>query len=112
MAQDGTILHCLCDEGDSAWALSSEDVCYDYAWVRFARLLVACCCWLPHGVSVQYKLGEVYHRFGHKDCANTLTTSSSDFFRLVSCRPGTYLEDCPSFVFFVVFAVLRTRRLT
>eukprot|EP00903_Cladosiphon_okamuranus_P006559 g6407.t1 len=34
VAEDGTILHCLCDGGDSVWTLSSNDVCYDYAWTK------------------------------------------------------------------------------
>ena len=65
MAQDGTILHCLCDEGDSAWALSSDDVCYDYAWVR--RTGVAYCCCLPDEVLM-------------KDGAKSTTASGSQGF--------------------------------
>ncbi|CAN0127277.1 unnamed protein product [Ectocarpus sp. 6 AP-2014] len=35
VAEDGTILHCLCDGSDgSAWTLSPNDVCYEYAWAK------------------------------------------------------------------------------
>lgn len=44
VTEDESILHCLCDDEDaSVWALNSEDVCYEYAWVRgFSASLHLC----------------------------------------------------------------------